>query len=122
LLDGILKQSTGLRLVSLKSLPVTSLNEPIAVQGKQSAEKNNVPAAVSESGKSEAAADGIFKHGVEIVVQGGYLDMMHYMASLQETPWQLFWGKAELSVDEYPKITLKLTLFTLSLDKRWLNL
>jgi MSHA biogenesis protein MshJ len=58
---------------------------------------------------------------VEIVVQGGYMDMMNYMAALEAMPWQLFWGRAKLSVDEYPNATLTLTLFTLSLDKAWLN-
>ena len=33
-----------------------------------------------------------------------------------------FVGNAELTVDAYPKATLTLTLFTLSLDKKWLNL
>ena len=65
---------------------------------------------------------GIYKHGVEIVIQGRYLDMMHYMSALEAMPWQLFWGKATMQIDTYPDATLSLTLFTLSLDEKWLNL
>jgi MSHA biogenesis protein MshJ len=47
---------------------------------------------------------------------------MNYLEQLEAMPWQLLWANAKLNVDEYPKSTLTLRLFTLSLDKKWLNL
>ena len=55
-------------------------------------------------------------------MRGTYLDMLRYMAQLETIPMQVFWGKARLEVEEYPQATLTLTLYTLSLDKKWLNL
>jgi MSHA biogenesis protein MshJ len=34
---------------------------------------------------------------------------------------QVFWGGIELSVAEYPQSVLKLTIYTLSLEKSWLT-
>jgi MSHA biogenesis protein MshJ len=34
----------------------------------------------------------------------------------------LLWAKAKLETNDYPQSTLTLTLYTLSLDKKWLNL
>jgi MSHA biogenesis protein MshJ len=55
-------------------------------------------------------------------VRGNYLDMLNYMAALEAMPTQLFWGKAELQVEEYPGARLTLTLYTLSLDAQWMKL
>jgi MSHA biogenesis protein MshJ len=124
LLEDILKRNGQLRLLSLKTLPVTSLNESLPSYGKANPPKAaGAPAGTATSEKAEEQAGiAVYKHGVEIVVQGSYLDMMNYMVALEAMPWQVFWGKAKLSTDEYPKATLALTLYTLSLDKKWLKL
>jgi len=146
LLEDILRRDSRLRLVSLKTLPVVSIDEFKA--GEQAAPGTDtalnpteklvrekfgpVPTAAAglagQSGKTATpAARGkekspVYMHGVEIVVQGGYLDMLQYMQALEKMPWQLFWNKASLQVEEYPKATLNLTLYTLSLDRKWMNL
>jgi MSHA biogenesis protein MshJ len=111
LLEDILKRNGKLRLISLHTLPVSSLIPAAPNEAKISATAQSVP----DTGD-------IYKHGVEIVVQGNYLEMMSYMSALEAMPWQLFWGKAKMHVETYPEATLSLTLFTLSLDKKWLNL
>lgn len=116
LLESILKRNGTLRLISLHTLPVSTLT-PAAVDAVTvPAGKSGVPAA-SMLGTGE-----IYKHGVEIVVQGKYLDMMAYMEALEAMSKQLFWSNAKLQVETYPQATLHLTLFTLSLDEKWLNL
>jgi MSHA biogenesis protein MshJ len=126
LLEEILKKNDSLHLVSLKTLPASSLTEQTNAAGRlvESAiasikNKSEIKPAATPEG---AVSDTVYKHGVEIVVQGGYLDIMNYLEQLEAMPWQLLWAKANLNVDEYPKSTLTLTLFTLSLDKKWLNL
>ncbi|MGV8893973.1 MAG: MSHA biogenesis protein MshJ [Burkholderiaceae bacterium] len=116
LLESILKRNGRLRLISLHTLPVSTLTPAAADAATVPAEKKGVPAA-STLGTGE-----IYKHGVEIVVQGKYLDMMAYMKALEAMSKQLFWSNAKLQVETYPQATLRLTLFTLSLDEKWLNL
>ena len=58
-------------------------------------------------------------HGVEVVVEGRYLDLVAYLERLERQPWDLFWGSTQLYAD-YPRSRLKLTLYTLSLERAWL--
>lgn len=113
LLEDILRRNGKLRLISLKTLPASSFNE-------SDSNTTQPTAAATALSPSPQGGRSIYKHGVEIRVEGGYLDMLEYMAALETMPWQLFWSKARLSVEEYPRTTLVLTLYTFSLDKKWL--
>lgn len=113
LLEDILKHNRGLKLVALRTLPVNPLVE----------RKEAKPEAAAKGEKEErpsASEAGIFKHGVEITVQGSYGELLAYLSQLEQLPQQMFWSKVRLKVDEYPKTTLSLTVYTLSLDKAWL--
>jgi MSHA biogenesis protein MshJ len=57
---------------------------------------------------------------MEITLAGSYLDLYAYLHGLEALPTQLYWGRAEMSVAEYPVVTLKLTVYTLSFDQAWL--
>lgn len=122
LLEDIVKQNGQLRVMSLKTLPVTSLTAALPGLAPAGEKAAAPPAAVPERKQVRMAADEVYRHGLEITLQGSYLDMMHYMAALEAMPWQLFWAGAQLNADNYPKSTLTLTLYTFSLDKKWLNL
>jgi MSHA biogenesis protein MshJ len=114
LLEAILKSNGKLRLVSMKTLAASPL-------GDAAAPATAAPAIVSATAAPSPAAL-LYRHGVQIAVRGSYLDMVDYMDALEAMPTQLFWGRAELAVDEYPSATLTLTLYTLSLDRKWIKL
>jgi MSHA biogenesis protein MshJ len=79
---------------------------------------------IEQSGDAAVAPVGeqlLYKHGVEITVRGSYADLLQYLNTLEHLPTQMFWGVARLNVVEYPSAELKLTLYTLSLDKIWLQ-
>jgi MSHA biogenesis protein MshJ len=121
LLENILKQNKALQLISLKSLPVVNL---IATPKAQDPINQTVVAttAMPSENVNTPDAHSIYKHEVELVLQGNYLDMLTYMRELEAMPEQVYWSRASLSVLEYPKASLRLNLFTLSLEKKWLNL
>jgi MSHA biogenesis protein MshJ len=113
LLDTILRANARLQLVAMKTLPVSSVNEMAAAANAQAA---------PDAAKPAAAADMLYRHGVEVSVRGNYLDLVDYMGALESMPTQLFWGRALLEVEEYPNSRLTLTLYTLSLDPKWMKL
>jgi MSHA biogenesis protein MshJ len=118
LLEQLMRANSKLRTVSLRTLPVSGLSEMTA-SGKALA----APAqAQTPAAGARKPRELLYRHGVELVVQGGYLDMLAYMESLQALPSQLFWGRAQLDADNYPTATLTLTLYTLSLDDKWMTL
>lgn len=133
LLEGMLRRNHSLQLISLKSLPVMDVMDESRLENgliakvaagasaATNAVANAVAATVSNSANSSANGS-IYKHEVEIVLQGSYLDMLSYMREMENLPEQVYWSNASLSVDAYPKATLTLNLFTLSLDKKWLDL
>ena len=112
MLESMLARQERLRLVSLAKLPIQSLDTS-AGQAR---------AAPAAAGAVPQASAMVYKHGVEIVVQGQYLDLMHYLDQLEKLPVRVVWGKLGLRVNAYPTATLSLTLYTLSLEKQWLSI
>jgi MSHA biogenesis protein MshJ len=106
LLHNLLKKNGKLKLVQLQTLPVKGLLEN-ASEDKGQTSKLELP---------------VFKHGVEITIEGGYLDLLDYVAELEKMPWHVLWSKAALNAEHYPDSQLKLTVYTLSLDKTWLSI
>jgi MSHA biogenesis protein MshJ len=132
LLGHLLRGNGKLKLISMKTLPVTGLNEVVQPESAQSAAAGVVDtvaavASVASPGQAKPAKSAkprelLYRHGVEVVLQGSYLDMIGYMEALEALPIQLFWGKAQLDAQQYPNSRLTLTLYTLSLDEKWMKL
>jgi MSHA biogenesis protein MshJ len=146
LVDSILRANGRLQLVSMRTLPVASLNEAPGAEPAPAAKPQDDAAAKAAAVKAALAAAAnnasapplkapgqlpsvspkpgslLYRHGVEITVRGNYMDMIDYMNALETLPTQLFWGGARLEVDDYPSSRLTLTMYTLSLDSKWLKL
>ncbi len=118
LVDAILRANGRLQLVSMRTLPVETISGRAAAAGTPDAAA--APAAAPAD--AAKAPDMLYRHGVEVTVRGNYLDMVNYMSALEAMPTRLFWGKAQLEVEEYPASRLTLTLYTLSLDRNWMKL
>lgn len=106
LLEQVLNRNGRLQLVAMNTLPVTLFIE-------QAADAANAQAVVQER--------QMYKHGVQITVRGSYIDLLQYLTALEKLPTRMFWGMAKLNVVQYPTAELTLTLYTLSLDKTWLQ-
>ena len=121
LLETILRANGRLKLVSLKTLPATTLTDAAAPATPATAPATSAPAAAGTP-LVVKAPDLLYRHGVELTLRGSYLDMVDYMHALETLPTQLFWGKAQLDAEDYPNVRLTLTLYTLSLDPKWMKL
>ena len=106
-LEEMLTRNRKLRLMEMKTLPPATMSEA------RGADTPGKPAAAG-------AERLIYRHGVEITLSGAYLDMLAYLGDLEKLPTQMYWGAMEFSVADYPSATLKLTVYTVSLDKAWL--
>jgi MSHA biogenesis protein MshJ len=128
LLENILKRNKRLQLISLRSLPVVNLMDVTSASDLPIAGDLKSTAVGAEGLAIIPALSGgidersIYKHEVELILHGNYLDMLNYMRELESMPERVYWSKSSLKVIEYPKASLSLHLFTLSLEKKWLNL
>ena len=113
LLGEMLSRNRKLQLVDMRTLPVASFAGNVAEADKTPPPKAAAPAAPAGGGQ-------IYRHGVEITVSGSYLDLLAYLKDLEKLPNQLYWGKLDLSAAAYPQVTLKLSVYTLSLNLAWL--
>ena len=110
LLEQVLKKNGDLQLISLQTMPVAPLIDDV-----------NNDTTVPPVQPLVVPDKQVFKHGVQITVRGSYLDLLQYLNALEHLPVQMFWGMAKLNVVQYPAAELTLTLYTLSLDKIWLQ-
>ena len=119
LLQDLLRRNRSVSLVAMRTLPV----ETLGVAGATAADTPPAGAATGERTDPSAGPMGaVYKHGVEITVQGSYLDLLRYLEGIEALPWQMFWGTVDVDGKDYPTVTLTLRLYTLSLDEAWLTL
>ncbi len=124
LLNQMVQQNGKLRLVSLKTLPPAGTTDGNFAVTADEAGGPVAPAGVLSKilPGTEKPQPLLYRHGVEVVLQGSYGDMVAYMEALERMPAQVFWGRAVLDATEHDKTTLALTLYTLSLDEKWIAL
>lgn len=116
LLERLLARHSALRLISMRSLPAQPANAPVA-------EENAAKPAEPGKAPAKPRADGVevWKHGVELRVQGSYADLTRYLSELERLQQRLIWGEVRLKA-EYPRSELHLKIYTYSLDQAWLRL
>jgi MSHA biogenesis protein MshJ len=102
LLQRLLTPGQGLRVVGMRTLPAADLSE-------------------AKTGAQVAGTGGVFKHGVEVTLQGSYGALLDYLHRLERVPERIYWERVSLRADAYPQITLTVTVYTLSLDRAWLT-
>jgi MSHA biogenesis protein MshJ len=96
-LDAVIRQNAGLKLRNMQNLARTELN-------------------------TGSGATPLYRHGVELVVEGSYAELLAYMQALQALPQRLLWGGMSLNAEQHPRLALTLRVYTLSQDKQWLEL
>jgi MSHA biogenesis protein MshJ len=121
-MGAVLEQLVGrdgrVRIVRLQNLSPAPLVEKnggqVAAPGPSTGPEVAAPTSAAQDGSRH-----VYKHGVRVVIEGPYFDLLAYVARLEKQPWQVYWGRAVMTAD-YPKAQVELTLYTLSLDKAWL--
>ena len=105
MLEDMLDRDSRVRLVKLHTLPVKALVEAAGATATKSA----VP-----------VKNLVYKHGIELTVEGSYLDLLDYQSRLEKLPWRMFFARAIVNSVDYPKVFMTITLYTLSLEEAWL--
>ena len=128
LLETVLRQHRGLQLVELRTLaPVPLIDRTAAKSAQGQATPGAAAAQPAQAGAAAQApaADierNLYKHGFELTVRGSYPEFVQYLAQLEKLPSRMYWGKVIMTAEEYPRVLLTITIYTLSLDKAWLVL
>jgi MSHA biogenesis protein MshJ len=100
MLENVLSQSKGVKLIELQSIP------PIPIITNQEDEQES----------------GLYRHGVTLVVEGSYFDIQQYLEKLEGLPWQFYWNKFDYLVGDYPKASVELEIYTLSTNQAFIGI
>jgi len=69
------------------------------------------PVAGLDSGK-QGGGSGLGRYQIEMVVEGGYSDLLHYLQELEAMPWKFFWQEVDFQTTDYPRAETRLQLYT----------
>jgi len=97
-LQQLLKKNKGLKLISLETLPVSTLS------------------------KDKEIKSWIYRHGLSITLSGSYFNTLKYLKSLESSPWRFNWESINYQVKQYPVAETTIRVYTLSFEENWLGL
>lgn len=117
-LRDVLASQRGLRLVSIRNLPVVDLG--ITSTAAATATTTGTPTATATPDAAPAES-GPFVHPVEIVVEGDFASIVAYLRAVEGLAWQVQWRRLDLAAGEYPKNRVRIELGTLGLTRDWLS-
>ncbi len=128
LLGEFVTRNRGLRLLAIHSLPPQPLIERKAADAAAKTDKPAATNAATSATTESAQVDkvgvptqaNLYRHGVEICVEGSYADLNAYLAELERLPQRVLWGRIVVDAEHYPQIVMTVTVYTLSLEKSWL--
>lgn len=85
-----------------------------------SLKRRKVKAAITVSAEQKGDV-GIYRHELEVKFSGRFADILKYMQSMESLDWKLIWDEVEIVSGDYPVITVKLVISTLSTRKEWVG-
>jgi len=114
-IEAVLTRQRGLRLVRLEGLGAEPIGA-LPAAGRKAAD-----ARPGGGGPAAGGAALLYRHGLRVVFEGGYLDTLAYLEALEGLPWRFLWEEMSLEVEEYPLARVAVTVRSLSLDEAWIG-
>lgn len=102
IVESVLKQQHGLNFIHLENLGSESLLDV-------------------KDDKGNSSAQGIFKHTMRIELQGSYTQTIEYLRALETLPWQFRWDEVKITMRDYPRADIVITVHTISLTEGWIG-
>ncbi|MDH5633392.1 MAG: hypothetical protein OEZ10_10425 [Gammaproteobacteria bacterium] len=102
LIEDVLSRDRRLSLLRMENLPV----EPLGL----------------DSNSKDPGKDAVlYRHGLRVIMEGRYTDLVEYMVALESLRWSVFWGSARLQVNDKSMSELEIILYTISMDQAWVG-
>lgn len=101
-LEDLLRRQGRLKLISVTSLA------PEALFATPEETAAGLPASV-------------YRHGLELEVEGRYMDVLAYLRELESLESKFFWETLELESRDYPANRVRIRIHSLNLEEGWLG-
>lgn len=74
-----------------------------------------------DAGNEEDGIPRVYRHDVELVIEGRYLALLEYFERLEGLEWRFQWEAITVETREYPVTRATVSLSTLSLAEDWIG-
>ena len=102
LLKDLLTQQQKLQLISLENLPPELLE-------------------LNHQKEEGAVLPTLYRHRLRMEFSGDYLTLLKYLRQLKQLPRSMVWEEVGIESHEYPRATVRLQVYTLSLTEGWIG-
>lgn len=99
IIKKLLDQSHGLTILRLEADPITEFF----------------------SAKEKTADLKVYNHGITLVFEGEYFDVLNFLKQLEKADLKLIWDLLDYEVKKYPVAKVTIQVHTLSLDAGWIG-
>lgn len=107
MLARILQKETTLELISLRNeQSELLLTTSVSADGSEAGSKADVE---------------VYRHGLQMVFEGSYLETLSFLRNLEQLQNNFFWEALDYSVTDYPTARITLDIYTLSTQKGWIG-
>ncbi|MBR9729070.1 MSHA biogenesis protein MshJ [Shewanella intestini] len=104
MLANLLANMHGVQLDSFSSIPPTPLLD------------------IKENSDDKADHKlNLYSHGIKLSLTGDYFSILKFVKAIEDMPDKLFWEHLDYKVDSYPKGTMELEMYTLSINKDFIG-
>jgi MSHA biogenesis protein MshJ len=122
LLKRLLAERPGVTLVGMKTIPQQVIN-----LGPGGTEAPAPPAANRTAGTKPAEAVApqqvaLYRNGMQLVLRGGFLDLLAYLREVEKLPVKIYWDKLELTVLDFPVSQMTLVVNTIGINPAWMKI
>jgi MSHA biogenesis protein MshJ len=102
LLQQILRQHPGVRVMGLSKAPPVSIS-------------------MAKADEASVTTQGLFRHNLELVLEGGFFEVQGFLKAAEQANKSLFWNSIDYQVGDYPNARVTLQVYTLSSTQEWLG-
>lgn len=117
-LKDLIRQQSGLRLVSLESIEP---EDPLTAALNQEDVTRNTATSKGKKDGEPIEPSGAYLHTLELKFKGDYLSAMRYIKQLESLEWRFIWKSLSIQLEKYPVTSVELQLQTLGLSDGWIG-
>ncbi|MBA6223719.1 type II secretion system protein M [Colwellia sp. MB02u-18] len=112
----LLKLQKGVKLLSFKVLPASAVT-----QSKTNSSTDKIATATVGDIKAQTQQLQLYRHGINIKLQGQYFQLKDYLTQLESLSWTFFWQEFDYQLKEYPVSELEIEIYSLSTAQEFIG-
>ncbi len=63
----------------------------------------------------------LYQHGIELFIEGRFIDIFQFLSRLEDLSGHLYWRYFDYQVINYPFASVKIEIYTLSIDREFIH-